>query len=136
MMLEYVKETRQAVRTAFKDLESKGWYTGTPSKKGVWCCQSCSWGNVPKDKDNAVFYHEQGEERYKIWGVINLYHQGNASELVETLNDKGLITSWNGLESRSVQVLGMVKHLNSFKDSEMDREGYGVNGRGNLYETR
>ena len=136
MMLEYVKETRQAVRKAFKDLESKGWYTGTPRKQGVWCCQSCSWGNVPKDKENAVFYHEQGEERYKILGVINLYHQGNASELVETLNDKGLITSWNGKESRSVQVLGMVKHLSSFKDSEMEREGYGINWRGNLYETR
>ena len=37
MMLEYVKETRQAVRKAFKDLESKDWYTGTPSKEGVWC---------------------------------------------------------------------------------------------------
>ena len=83
-----------------------------------------------------MFYHEQGEERYKIWGVINLYHQGNASELVEALNDKGLITSWNGMESRSVQVLGMVKHLNSFKDSEMDREGYSINWRGNLYATR
>jgi hypothetical protein len=33
-MLEYVKETRQALRKTFKDLESKGWYTGTPSKEG------------------------------------------------------------------------------------------------------
>jgi len=29
-----------------------------------------------------------------------------------------------------------MKHLDTFQDSEMDREGYGVNGRGNLYETR
>jgi len=136
MMLEYVKETRQAVRKTFKDLESKGWYTGTPSKEGIWCCGSCSWGNIPEDKDNAVFYHEQGEDTYKIWGMVHLYHKGNTSELVETLNDNGVITQWNGKSDRAVKVLGMMKHLDTFQDSEMDREGYGVNGRGNLYETR
>ena len=68
--------------------------------------------------------------------MVHLYHKGNTSELVETLNDNGVITQWNGKSDRAVKVLGMMKHLDTFQDLEMDREGYGVNGRGNLYETR
>jgi hypothetical protein len=110
-MLQYVKETRKAVRQALAALEKSGWYTGNPNKPGIWCCGSCSWGNIPEEAENAVFYHEQTEDNFKRWGRVWLYHRGDTSALVDALHQQSLLVNWNGKESNAVQVMGMERHL-------------------------
>jgi len=121
-LLEYVKETRKAVRRAMADLEKQGWYTGNPSKPGIWCCGSCSWGNIPEDADNAVFYHEQTEDNFKRWGRVWLAHRGDTPALVDALHKQNILVEWNGRDTNTVHVLGLMKHLDYGQDKLADRE--------------
>lgn len=110
-MLRHVKETRKAVRAALSELEKKGWYIGNPSKPGIWCCGSCSWGNVPEDADNAVLWSEQQEDNFKRWGTVYIHHKGHATDLVDALHQQGVIAQWNGSEYSSIKVSGLERHL-------------------------
>ena len=110
-MLQYVKETRKAVRKAFAELEKSGWYVGTPSKPGIWCCGSCSWNNIPEDAENAVFYHEQQDDNFKRWGQVYLHFRGDVSRVVDALHQQSVITQWNGCETNSIRVMGLERHL-------------------------
>jgi len=104
-MSNKTKATRKAVKRAFKTLKDNGWY----AKRNALCCGSCAWSDVPKEyKDgNVVFYHEQDEDSFKIYGTVYLQWQGDALQILKALFDENLHIMWNGTEHNTILVSGI-----------------------------
>ena len=102
-MSNKTKATRKAVKRAFKSLEKDGWYT----KANSLCCNSCSWGEVPEGTENVIFYHEQDEEGFQVYGTVCLAHSGDTSQILKALNKEKLFISWDGSEHQRIEVVGI-----------------------------
>ena len=102
-MSNKTKATRKAVKRAFKSLEKDGWF----AKRNFHCDQSFGWVNVPEGTENVIFYHEQDEEGFQVYGTVCLAHSGDASQILKALNKEKLFISWDGSEHQRIEVVGI-----------------------------
>ena len=102
-MSNKTKATRKAVKRAFKSLEKDGWF----AKRNWYCDQSFGWVNVPEGTENVIFYHEQDEEGFQIYGTVCLAHSGDSSQILKALNKEKLYISWDGSEHQRIEVVGI-----------------------------
>tara|TARA_Y100001951_G_C11083159_1_gene152476 strand:+ start:69 stop:503 length:435 start_codon:yes stop_codon:yes gene_type:complete len=102
-MSNKTKAVRKAVKRAFKSLEDKGWF----AKRDFWCCQSCAVSDIPEGTKNYIFYHNQDEEGFQIYGTVCLAFAGDTSQILDALAKEKLHISWNGSEHQRIEVVGI-----------------------------
>ena len=87
---------------AFGALRKKGYF----ARQNFWCCQSCGWAAIPAEKTGkVVFFHNQ-DNRDKIKGKpFMLAWAGDGQEIVDTLKEFGVETSWDGDSGKRIQVV-------------------------------
>lgn len=93
---------------AFNILEEHGIF----ARHNWYCCMGCGCAALPENTDGYVFYHEQDVEHCAYDGELHLrYGWANGSDelakitadaIIETLNECGIKTTWNGSVGRTI----------------------------------
>ena len=98
-----VREAKTVLKNTFRQLRKEGWF----ARMNFKCCQSCGWSEVPDDKENVVFYHNQDNDDLNRRGEVYLAHSGKTERLVDLLKENsigtGLVVDWNGSDSSRVR---------------------------------
>ena len=114
-------EIREKLLAAFSDLRRQG----IIARADYMCCGSCATYNLlleaerRSDKGKVVkgiaYWHKQDEESFRKSGMLFIGYSGVkkfrckliAEMIVETLNEYGLVTEWDGSDSNKVEVKGI-----------------------------
>lgn len=103
---------KQVVSGMFQAFREKGFQ----AEENFLCCQSCGWaamGEIAKDNDNNVFYHEQDNESFGIFdgninGTLFLSWCGDGNVLKEIIEQFGYEVEWDGTENKRIGIKGRV----------------------------
>ena len=97
-----------SINKAFRKLRTKGWV----ARMNFTCCGSCGCAELKskyglEDDAKFVFYHQQGNDSLKEHGRTSLVWGGtvkDGGELVDILDEFGLLPVWNGSTSRTIRI--------------------------------
>ncbi len=115
--MQKVKEIKLKIASAFRVVRKKG----ILARSNFMCCSGCAGSelSIMAHKKSGsigyVFYHSQDNERLLKSGKVHIGFSSSghvptlriAERLIVALQDAGLSTSWNHMESSKVEVTGV-----------------------------
>jgi hypothetical protein len=86
---------------AFKELRANGYF----ARQNFWCCQSCAWADIPKEKaKKAVFYHNQDRDDLQRTGKTMLAWSGDSKFICQVLEKHGVKVNHDGSSNTRIEV--------------------------------
>lgn len=88
---------KQNLKNFFRDLRKEGFF----ARMNFMCCNTCAWAEVPEDKENVVFYHNQEnpEDEY-----LYLCWSGDARIIFDIAENNNFDMIWNGNQDVKIKL--------------------------------